>query len=134
MAFCPNCGASVESGTLFCSSCGANLQANNNAPFGNAQTAYNAPQPKSRELNVAQLVWAIINTLFTFMPLGIVALVFTITAKDSPDDETEAKRLKNAKLCNIIATAIGAAAIVFSIILVVVYFVFVMGIMGVYMY
>ena len=127
MALCPNCGASVENGAIFCTSCGSSIHTNDGAPETpatpvNEEVVYNTPQtaPKARELNVAQLVWAIINIVLCCMPLGVAGLVFTIMAKDSPDDATEAKRLKNAKIFNIIATVGGALIVVFYII----YFVF----------
>ncbi|MBQ7384457.1 MAG: CD225/dispanin family protein [Clostridia bacterium] len=118
MAFCPNCGKSVDNGVNFCPSCGAAIPTNNefNGTPLNEEFIYDAPQPKQRELNVAQLVWSIINVVLCCMPLGIAAVVFTIMAKDAPDDETEAKRLKNALIFNIISTVAGVLVTIISFI------------------
>jgi len=131
MPFCPNCGTNLENNEKFCPNCGKNMQENTQSasqstnqtytqPNADNVSAYSAPynaQATPRSLNTAQLVWSIVNILMCCLPLGIVALIFTIIAKDAPDDETEARKLKTAKACNIISTVGGAIIIVLYIVL-----------------
>ena len=42
------------------------------------------------------------------MPLSIASLIMTIQAKDAPTAAEEKKKLKTAKICNLIATIGGA--------------------------
>lgn len=53
------------------------------------------------------MVWSIINLICCCLPLGIVGLVFTLTAKNEPTPEAQQNKLKNAFICNIIATIVG---------------------------
>ena len=109
MAFCRNCGTKMEENAKFCHVCGtaqATTETENNLP---PITAFPSPFP-SHSLSVGILVWSILNLLFCCMPLGIVSLIMTVAAKDAPTAEEEAKKLKAAKICNLIAT-IGAVVI-----------------------
>jgi len=117
MAFCPNCGNPVNDDACFCASCGTNLKSGNEQPTNIEEVKPEVPQPKKREFNMTQLVWAIINIVLCCLPLGVVALITTIIAKDAPNDETEAKNLKTAKICNIIATVAGAVSFVIGFII-----------------
>ncbi len=132
MAFCRNCGLKLEDGQKFCPSCGtqlaesapeaANAQANGAASDPNAQpqiTINNGNQNEninyammgaSKKLDVPSLVWSIINLLFCCQPLGIASLILTILAKDAPTAADEEKKLKSARICNLIGT-IGAAVL-----------------------
>ena len=115
MPFCRNCGTQLEEAVKFCPECGT---AQASAPTQETEkTAHSAPivevavEPAgSRQLNVGQLVWSILNLVFCCMPLAIVSLVMTVLAKDAPTAAEEAKKIKTAKTCNLIAT-IGSAAI-----------------------
>ena len=53
------------------------------------------------------LVWSIINLICCCLPLGIVGLVFTLTAKNEFTPEGQEKNLKNAFVCNLIGTIVG---------------------------
>ena len=134
MAFCKNCGAELDEGAKFCASCGTAQAEEEKATTENAAeekveipeyVAPDMPPKASGVLNVAQLVWSIINIIMCCMPLGVVALIFTITAKDAPSTEEEAKKLKTAKTCNLIATIGG---VVINVLLFV--FSFILGLMG----
>ncbi len=128
MAFCSQCGANVPDGTPQCPQCGAQLNAaqpqqpqqnyNYNAPQGNF---YGTPMgtPPSGQTNTGMLVWSIIN-IFLCTILGVIALIFTVTAKNEPTGEAEQKKLKTAKTLNLLATIFGALSMIISIIYVVV--------------
>lgn len=53
------------------------------------------------------LVWSIINLICCCLPLGIVGLVFTLTAKNEFTPEGQEKKLKYAFICNLIGTIVG---------------------------
>ena len=110
MPFCRNCGTKLEEEAKFCPECGTAQSA------AATEEASSIPpiepeivEPKaSGVLNVGSLVWSILNLIFCCMPLAIVSLIMTVTAKDAPSAQEEAKKLKTAKTCNLIAT-IGTA-------------------------
>ena len=128
MAFCKNCGAQLEESAKFCPSCGTAQAEQAPAEVVTPEieipvqeiNAAPAPEKASGNLNVAQLVWSIINLLVCCTPLGIAALIFTVIAKDAATAEEEAKKLKTAKTCNLIGTIGGAVVIVLYIVLAVV--------------
>ncbi len=123
--FCPNCGtkqapATAQNDTAAQNDAQAQNNTNSDQNFGTVNegaapqpgfdpNSFSAPIPPkaSGVLNVAQLVWAIINLLCCCTPLGIAALILTVMAKDAPTAEEEAKKLKTAKTCNIIGTVGG---------------------------
>ncbi len=134
MAFCPNCGAEVKEGAAFCPSCGAPV---NKAaeptpapqPQPQAAPAYTAPQPQyqapyqapvqqkaSGQTNTGMLVFSIINMLICNFIFGLIALIMTVTAKDKPTAEEEAKALKTAKTLNIVGIVLSAVAVIIGII------------------
>jgi uncharacterized membrane protein YvbJ len=109
MAYCSNCGTKLEENAKFCLACGTPTeQTENNINATSFESTTPAPAKASGNLNVAQLVWSIINLVVCCMPLGIAGLVMTIFAKDASTAEEEAKKLKTAKTCNLIGT-IGSA-------------------------
>ena len=61
------------------------------------------------------LVWSII-TIFLCTILGIIALIMTITAKSELTGEGEQKKLKTAKILNLIGTIVGGLGIVIYVI------------------
>ena len=130
MANCKKCGAEIEEGAEFCDTCKetAEQTPENNTPAeaeAPIQHDYVPETPKgSGNLNIGMLVWAIINFVFCCQPLAIAAFIVTIMAKSAATPEDEAKKLKTAKLCNIIGTAGGAVLTVLYIVLVVVVEVF----------
>ena len=128
MAFCTNCGTQLDENSKFCPTCGAEQA---NAQPVPAETDYNFNQtfdepvvpevPKaSGNLNILHLVWAIINILACCMPLGVAALILTVLAKDAPTAEEEAKKIKTARLCNIIGTVSAVVLFIVYIVLIVV--------------
>ena len=129
MPFCPNCGTPVENLNDPCPAC--NRTAAPEVAKATETPAQEAPAvetpavetpaaapvvepvvvpepPKARQLNSAQLGWGIFNTVCCCMPCGIAAIILAVMAKDSPDDETEQKRLNIAKILNIVGPAGGA--------------------------
>lgn len=145
MATCPNCNTNVPDNAAHCPNCGAALSAQPPAqppvyqqpvyqqpayqqpPM--PQVAYQQPYgtPPSGQLSTGMLVWSIIN-IFLCTVLGVIALVFTVMAKGSPNGEDEQSKLKTAKILNIIATIGGVLSIIITIIYVVVVFAAVGGI------
>jgi uncharacterized membrane protein YvbJ len=124
MAFCKNCGAQLEEGAKFCSSCGT-AHTEQTPEVEIPVQEFVVPEMPTVEkasgnLNVAQLIWAIINLLACCTPLGIAALVLTVIAKDAATAEEEAKKLKTAKTCNLIGTIGVAVGMILYIVFVVV--------------
>ncbi len=149
MAFCNNCGAQLEENAKFCPSCGTAQTEQAPAVLDTpvepvtpmepvtpvtpaaeipVQEVAPAPAKASGSLNVAQLVWSIINLILCCTPLGIASLIFTVIAKDAPTAEEEAKKLKTAKTCNLIGTIGGGVFIILYIVFVVL--VTMLGILG----
>jgi uncharacterized membrane protein YvbJ len=124
MAYCKNCGVALEENAKFCATCGASQEETVAAEITTEEITAEeivAPAPKkaSGNLNIAQLVWSIINLIACCGPLGIAGLVLTIIAKDAPSAEDEAKKLKAAKTCNLIGTIGGAVITVLYTVIVV---------------
>ena len=116
MAYCSNCGAKLEENAKFCLACGTPVEQTEttDAPVADATPA---PAKASGNLNVAQLVWSIINLILCCMPLGIAGLILTIFAKDAPSAEEEAKKLKTAKTCNLIGSIGGGLWVIISFVI-----------------
>ena len=108
MAFCRNCGKELGEGQTVCTRCGAPCE-----PLVYTATC---EQPKKRGLNVGMLVWSLINlVLCSQVAAGVIALVFTILAKD--EDEIKSKRyIKIAKISNIVGTVFAAVLLVLLVI------------------
>ena len=101
MKFCTHCGAQLNENQVICVKCGCMVQSG--APA--------TPQaPKKRSLNVGMLVFSILNLLLCCQPLGIVATLFTALATDAKTDEDERKKLRIAKILNIIGI-VGAVVV-----------------------
>jgi hypothetical protein len=84
--------------------------------MGNQMGRYQVPPPN-------YLAWSICNLIFCCLPLGIVALVFSVQSQSAAQrgDMAEAERTANtAKTCNMIATIGGGIAIL-------IFFIFVLG-------
>ena len=125
MAFCKNCGVALEENAKFCANCGTSLEEESVVAEITAEEIVTpAPKKASGNLNIAQLVWSIINLVACCTPLGIAGLILTILAKDAPSAEDEAKKIKTAKTCNLIGTIGG---VILSILYVVV--IIVLGVM-----
>ncbi len=113
MAFCKKCGASIDDNSKFCPSCGASQETQTGVIEDIAM-----PKGSSGVLNVGMLVWSIINIVCLCVPLGIAGLILTLIAKDAHTAEDEAKKIKSAKVCNLI----GSIAAILVIILYVAFF------------
>ncbi len=107
MAYCKNCGVALDENAKFCATCGASQEETVAAEITTEEIVAPAPKKASGNLNIAQLVWSIINLIACCGPLGIAGLILTIIAKDAPSAEDEAKKLKVAKTCNLIGTIGG---------------------------
>ncbi|MBQ8731358.1 MAG: zinc ribbon domain-containing protein [Oscillospiraceae bacterium] len=142
MAFCTNCGKELPEGAAFCTNCGSATAAQPAAPQVEEpqaapqyqEPAYQyVPTPEytyaevpetsgPRKLATGQLVFSIINIVlgcctcggFIF---GVIALILTIVAKGSKTDEDAAKKLKAAKILNIVGIIISALAVIAFVLL-----------------
>lgn len=118
MKFCAHCGNQLKDNDVFCDCCGI-------------KCGYISQpvQKKTLPLNTGMLVWGIVNAVIgfpTLVPfvLGIIAIVFTVTAQDVPYSYKE--KLKAAKILNIIATAfLAIPLIIIGTIILVVLFIYV---------
>lgn len=135
MAVCPKCNANVPDNAAACPQCGAAMPAVPGQPAapvyqqpGYQQPGYQPPMPGyqqpyaptlKRQLNTGMLVWSIIN-LFLCTIMGIIGLVYTVTAQDAVSDEEEQQKLKTAKTLNLIGSIVAAVSIVISIVVAVV--------------
>ncbi len=75
--------------------------------MGNQMGRYQVAPPN-------HLAWSICNLIFCCLPLGIVALVFSVQSQSAAQrgDMSEAERTANiARICNMISTIVGAVAI-----------------------
>lgn len=131
MAFCKQCGSQLNDDDRFCPNCGATVESESNEGVGNnngnvnpvqnnANGAdplnYSTPEGTGRKMNTGMLVWSIINIVLCCAPLGVWALVMTIMAKNATSDEEMQKKLKIAKVVNIISAIVGAVMFVISFI------------------
>ena len=79
--------------------------------------------PPSGTINVGYLVWSILNLILCCMPLGIAALILTVTANSAPSGKVEQTRWRWALILNLI----GTLSIVFEFIFVAIIMVFWIG-------
>lgn len=119
MAYCKKCGAQIEENATYCPACGANQSESFSG------MTFNDPgiNKSSGSINVAQLIWAIINLVMCCTPLGIASIIMVVLAKDAPSAQDEAKKLQTAKICNLVGTIGG-------VLLIVVYIVVYVGVLG----
>ena len=89
-------------------------------PIQEESLGFDSTPKASGNLNVGSLVWSIINLVLCCMPLGIASLIMTVLAKDAPSAEDEEKKLKIARICNLIGTLSVAIVSIFYIVFVVV--------------
>lgn len=59
------------------------------------------------------MVWSIIDLLCCCLPLGVVGLVFTLTAKNELSPEGRNKKLRLAAILNIVGTVVGLVVYLF---------------------
>ncbi|MBQ8731357.1 MAG: hypothetical protein IJY82_00820 [Oscillospiraceae bacterium] len=126
MALCTSCGSPIEEGSDICTQCGAAVEA---APAAEvvleavpvedaAEAAVETPAP--RKLATGQLVFSIINIVlgccscggFIF---GVISLILTIVAKNAQTDEDAAKKLKIAKILNIIGIIVTVVGLILTL-------------------
>ncbi len=126
--FCSNCGAAIDDNAYVCVNCGVAVNRGGVAPT--YQQGYVGPQgqpalePGSRKLNVGMLVWSIINTLLFGGILGIIGIILTAVASGEVFRQDELKRLKAAKIVNIVSTVLGVLIIalaIFMLVLIIMY-------------
>ena len=110
---CEKCGKPLEANEKFCSECGTeNLQ-------------YEATVGV-RTYNTGLMVWSIIN-LFLCTVLGLIAMMFTMSARNAATPAQATKDLKVAKILNIVATVVGCIVIILSVVFTLVTFLSLFG-------
>lgn len=123
MPYCRNCGTKLEEEVNFCPECGAaqkpattEKEAAPEIPV--VPIAETPEEPTSSgKLSIGLIVWSVINIVFCCLPFAIPSLIMTVMAKDAFTAEEEAKKLRSAKICNLIGT-------ICFVILYILYFVF----------
>lgn len=114
--FCSNCGNPIQDGESFCSACGTRV---------GSYAAQPQPQPEQVEplhgLHGGYLAWSIINMILAVVPLGVIGLVFTIAANNTPMTRALGY-LKVAKTVNMISSII--AGVLYSLLIFVIVFAF----------
>ncbi len=137
MPFCPNCGIRIVENAKFCHYCGTAqkkykpIGKKNIVPeaeevdFKDAEPApeEKAPAPAiatpelpTGKLSVGMLVWSIINTIMCCAPMGIAAIIFVAKAENAATAEEEKKKLKTAKVLNLIPAICYLILLVFYIV------------------
>ena len=96
MAYCSHCGRQLGKNVTFCFACGRTTK----TPAENVAALTKA----SGKLDIHMLIYSIFNTIMLCMPLGIASLILTFQAKNAHSAQAEAKKLKSATICNVIAT------------------------------
>ena len=138
--FCGNCGAQVEKAEeIEKDEVTVNENEENTEKNDNTETAeqgsyedtctaepiseeiFNIPEQKGK-LSVGMLIWAIINTVFSFcsccLPVGILPLIFAIMTS-TPDTEKSQKNRKLALIFNAIVTALIVISIIVSVVVII---------------
>lgn len=105
MPFCRNCGTEVKENDLFCHACGASQ--------GVTDPHYTDETPAVGKRRAWLFIYSVLNLLFLLLPLGIIALIYTLRAEKAETLAEERRRAKIALRINIISTA----AIAFVVIL-----------------
>ena len=131
---CNNCRHQIDDNSKFCPDCGAPIEAPaqnppqqttvyNQAQNGQniyGQPAYSAPPPPVNQ--TPYLIWAILVTIFCFLPLGIPAIVYAAkisSALSAGNYQLAVDSAKKSKMFSIIGACIGAALIIIWIVAVV---------------
>ncbi len=148
---CPKCGAEVPEGMFFCGACGEPMaeaehvekveaEVVENAAPGNSGAQSDACTPPRREAPAAgngsidsspYLIFAILATLFCFLPTGIPAIVYAAkidSAELRGDHDSAADSAKKSKMWSIISACVAAASLV---IVVIIWVLMVVGIVGI---
>ncbi len=123
MLYCQNCQQYLPDGTVYCHHCGSGSLVQvappppypptdpnfSYPPYGNP---YQPPVYGSHKLQVGLMVWAIILIVSSYGSLfGILSLVWLLLAKDEFYACEEQKKIKTAKIFNIVGTVVGGVAI-----------------------
>ena len=134
MAFCKNCGTELYEGQKFCGNCGAPVDEKRENNGSSDQGTYYDETAKTEPINddvfdapvqtgklsTGQLVWAIINTVFSIcaccLPIGVLPLVFAILTSNA-NYEISRKYRKIALICNIIVTSLVVLSLIVEVIL-----------------
>ena len=125
--FCTNCGAQIDDKACICVKCGVFVQNSRNpAPtYTTYQPNYTQPnypvqnqqnfEPASGEIKIGMLIWSIFNAL-TMPILGIFAIVLTAMASGETTLDGELKKIRAARILNIISTVIFVLTIIVCVV------------------
>ena len=111
MDFCKHCGAQIDGSCRYCPHCGAERGVSGEE----AAQSSNAGEPEEKQgLHVGYLVWSIINMIVGIVPLGVVGLIFTILANNTPMERAKGY-LKTVKTVNLISSIV--AGVLYAIVI-----------------
>ena len=103
MNFCKHCGAQIEGSCRYCPHCGAECGMSGE---GAAQSPIAGEPEKKQGLHIGYLIWSIINMIVGIVPLGVVGMIFTILANDTPVERAKGY-LKTVKTVNLISSIVA---------------------------
>ena len=97
--YCSSCDTPLQSDEAVCSDCGS------------------ADRPTAPANTTVLLIISVFNTVCCCLPLGLIAMILTLTASSATPEEAD-KRLRYAKYANIAGIGLGILIVIAYVVLV----------------